>query len=103
VYLIANKGRWTPMFTGDISTTKLNSVALVLERTVLSEPLPLVGVVSANFCRYRVLCGQRDESPRPYSQISRPKPLPLLSSSSSVVLTRLSGPCSIPTTSQKIW
>jgi hypothetical protein len=47
--------------------------------------------------------GQRDGSPRPYSRISRPEPLLSLSSSSSVVLTRLSGPRSRPTTSQKIW
>jgi hypothetical protein len=38
---------------------------------------------------------------RPYSRFSRPEPL-LLPSSSSVVLTRLSGPRSRPTT-QKIW
>jgi hypothetical protein len=42
--------------------------------------------------------GQRDWSLRPYSRFSRPEPLPFLSSSSSVVLTRLSGPRSRPTT-----
>jgi hypothetical protein len=46
---------------------------------------------------------QRDGSLLPYSQISRPEPLLFLSSSSSLVLTRLSGPRSRPTTSQKIW
>jgi hypothetical protein len=40
---------------------------------------------------------------RPYSRISRPEPLLFLPSSSSVVLTRLGGPRSRPTTSQKIW
>jgi hypothetical protein len=35
---------------------------------------------------------QRDGSLRPYFRISRPEPLLFLSSSSSVVLTRLSGP-----------
>jgi hypothetical protein len=39
----------------------------------------------------------------PYSRISRPEPLLFLPSSSSVVLTRLSGPRSTSTTSQKIW
>jgi hypothetical protein len=42
----------------------------------------------------------------PYGRIlgfSRPEPLLFLSSSSSVVLMRLSGPRSRPTTSQKIW
>jgi hypothetical protein len=46
--------------------------------------------------------GQRDGSLRPYSRISRPKPL-LFLPSSSVVLTRLRGPRSRPTTSQKMW
>jgi hypothetical protein len=45
--------------------------------------------------------GQRDGSLRPYSRLSRPEPLLFLSSSSSAVLTRLSGPHSRPTTSQK--
>jgi hypothetical protein len=40
---------------------------------------------------------------RPYSRISRPKPLLFLSSSSSIVLMRLSGSRSRPITSQKIW
>jgi hypothetical protein len=36
--------------------------------------------------------GHRDGSPRPYCRFSRPEPLLSLPSSSSVVLTRLSGP-----------
>jgi hypothetical protein len=44
--------------------------------------------------------GQRDGSLRPYSLLSRP--VLVLSSSSSIVLTRLSGPHSRSTTSQKI-
>jgi hypothetical protein len=36
--------------------------------------------------------GQREESLRPYSRLSRPEPILFLSSSSSIVLTRLSGP-----------
>jgi hypothetical protein len=50
-----------------------------------------------------VLRSQRNGSLRPYSRLSRPEPLLLLPSSCSVVLTRLSGPLSTPTTSQKIW
>jgi hypothetical protein len=46
--------------------------------------------------------GQSDGSLRPYSRISRPEPLLCLPSSSSVVLPRLCGPLSRPTTSQKI-
>jgi hypothetical protein len=70
---------------------------------VLTELPPIIGEVSANFCGSRVPRGQRDGSLPPYSQISRPKSLLFLTSSSSVVLARLSGPCSRPTTSQKIW
>jgi hypothetical protein len=40
---------------------------------------------------------------RPYSRISTPEPLLFLPSSSTIVLARLSGPCSRPTASQKIW
>jgi hypothetical protein len=43
------------------------------------------------------------DSVRPYFRLSRPEPLFFLSSSSSIVLTRLSGPRSRPTTFQKIW
>jgi hypothetical protein len=67
-------------------------VALVRERTILTERLPLVGEVSANFCGQRVSHGQRDGSLQSYSRFSRPEPLLFLLSSSSVVLTRLSGP-----------
>jgi hypothetical protein len=41
--------------------------------------------------------------PRLYSRFSRPEPLLFLPSSSSIVLTTLSGPRSRLTTSQKIW
>jgi hypothetical protein len=47
--------------------------------------------------------GQLDGYLRQYSRFSRPEPLLFLPSSSSVVLTRLSGPRSRPTGSQKIW
>jgi hypothetical protein len=45
------------------------SVALVCEQTVLTERPPLVGEVSANFCRYRVLHGQRNRSRKNYEVI----------------------------------
>jgi hypothetical protein len=41
----------------------------------------------------------RNGSPWPYCRLSRPEPLLFLPSSSSIALTRLSGPCSRPTTS----
>jgi hypothetical protein len=62
-----------------------------------AERQPLVGEVSANLLR-RVSRGQRNGSQRPCSRLSRPKPLLFLPSSFSVVLTRLSGPRSRPTT-----
>jgi hypothetical protein len=52
------------------------------------EQPPRVGEVSVNFC---------DGSPWPYSRICRLEPLLFLSSSSSIVLTRLSGPRTRPT------
>jgi hypothetical protein len=53
--------------------------------------------------KYAVPRGQHDGSLRPYSRLSRPEPLLFLSSSSSLVLTRLSEPRSIPIIFQKIW
>jgi hypothetical protein len=44
---------------------QINSVAIVRKRTIPTERPPLVGEVSANFCGYRVLRGQRNEFPRP--------------------------------------
>jgi hypothetical protein len=82
---------------------KQNSVALVRKRTIPNERPPLVGEVSANFCGQRVSRGQRNGPPRQYSRFSRPEQLLFLPSSSSIILMRLSGPRSRPTTSQKIW
>jgi hypothetical protein len=56
-----------------------------------TERPPLVGEVYANSWRI-VPCGQRDGSLRLFSPLSRQEPLLFLPSSSSVVLTRLSGP-----------
>jgi hypothetical protein len=81
--------------------TELNSAASVRDRNIPTDRPPLVGEASANFS---ILArGQREGSLRPYSQLSRPKQLFLLPSSSSVVLTRLGGPRSKSNTSQKIW
>jgi hypothetical protein len=55
------------------------------------------------FCGQRVSCGQRNGSLWSYSRVSRPEQLLFLSSSSSIVLTRLSVPRSRPTTFHKIW
>jgi hypothetical protein len=78
-------------------------MAWVRERTMLTERPLLVTEVRVNFCGQRVPRGQHDGSLWQYSRLSRPELLLFLSSSSSIVLTRLSGPRSRPTTSQKIW
>jgi hypothetical protein len=57
-----------------------------------TERPSLADEVSVNVCGERVPRGQRDGSLRPYCRFSRSKPLFFLSSSSSTVLTRLSGP-----------
>jgi hypothetical protein len=68
-----------------------------------TEELNIVGELSANSCRQRVSHGQRNGSLWPYSRISRSEPLLFLTSSCSVVLTRLSGPHSRLIASQKMW
>jgi hypothetical protein len=79
---------------------KPNFVAWVRDRTIPTKRPPLVGEVSANFCGYTVPRGHHDGSLRLYSRLSRPEPLLFLPSScSSVVIRRLSGPRSRPTTS----
>jgi hypothetical protein len=47
-----------------ITKLKLNSAALVRERTIPTERPPLVGEDSANFCGQRVSRGQRNGFPR---------------------------------------
>jgi hypothetical protein len=84
-------------------TIIINSVAWVCERTIPTERPPLVGEVSANLCGQRVPRGKRYGSLRSYSWFSRPEPLLFLSSSSSIALTRLSGPRFRHTIFQKIW
>jgi hypothetical protein len=78
-------------------------LVLLGTETIRTERKPLIGEVRSTFCGWMVLRGQHDGSLRLYSQISRPELLLFLSSSSSIVLTRLSGPRSRPTTSQTIW
>jgi hypothetical protein len=81
---------------------ELNSMALVRKRTIPTERTPHVEV-GANFCGYGVSRGQRNGSPRPLiSVFYNPEQLLFNSSSSSVILTRPSGPRSRPTTFQKI-
>jgi hypothetical protein len=71
---------------------KENSVTSFRERNIPTKRLPLVDETSANFLRIEGVAWSAQ-------RIS----LLFLSSSSSVVLTRLSGPRSRPTTSQKLW
>jgi hypothetical protein len=51
-------------YDGAETKIKLNSVALVLRRTIPTERPPHVGEVSANFCGFGVSSGQRNGSPR---------------------------------------
>jgi hypothetical protein len=67
-------------------------VASVRKRTIPTERPPLVSKVSANFFRIEGATWSAWRIPTTYSRLSRPEPLLFLPSSSSVVLTRLSGP-----------
>jgi hypothetical protein len=90
------------LFWNSFSTKYLNyknSKALVHKRTILTEPPPLVGEVSANFCGYKV--SQRIPTAVNLGFLV-PEPLLFRSSSSSIILTRLSELRARPTTSQKI-
>jgi hypothetical protein len=78
-------------------------VALIRERTIPTEQPPLVDEVSANFLRIegcRVV-STADPYGRNLGFLDRSSYI--FSSTFSVILTRLSGPRSRPTTSQKIW
>jgi hypothetical protein len=60
-------------------------------------------ILMPTFADKRVSLGRRGGSARPLITVPRPESLLLLSSNSSFILTRLSGPRSRPTTTQKIW
>ena len=88
--------------------TKLNSVALVRERTIPTDRPPPVGEVSANFCGQRGVTWSAQWVPTAVNLCFLDlEPLLIYSSSSSVDLTRLtrltrlSRPRSRPTTTQK--
>jgi hypothetical protein len=81
----------------------VSHVLWACERTTLTNRPPLIGKVSSNLAAWGVSRGQCDGSLWPYSRFSRPELLLFLSRSYSIVFTRLSGPHSRPTTSQKIW
>jgi hypothetical protein len=72
-------------------------MALVRERTIPTERPPPVGEVSANFWS-----AQRIPTAVNLCFLDRSRYF-FYSSSSSIDLTRLSGPRSRPTTTQKIW
>src|SRR5215468_10244074 len=89
----------------NMSKLKKNSVAVVRERTIPTERPPPVGEVSANL--WRIEGSHVVSATGPHGRISlfsRPESLLFHASSSSVDLTRLtrlSGPRSRPTTTQK--
>ena len=80
-----------------------NSMALVRKRTIPTERPPPVGEVSANFCGQRGVTWSAQRIPRPLISVFWTEAATFYSSSSSIDLTRLSGPRSRPTTTQKIW
>jgi hypothetical protein len=81
-----------------------NSVALVCERTIPTKRPPLVSDVSANFLRIEVcrVVSVTDPYDRILGFLDQRRYF-FLPSSISIVLTRLSGLRSRPTTSLKIW
>ena len=84
--------------------TKLNSVALVREQTIPTERPPPVGEVSANFCGQRGVTWSAQRIPTAVLiSVLQTGAATFYSSSSSIDLTRLSGPRYRPTTTQKIW
>ena len=88
----------------NIIKTKLNSVALVRERTIPTERPPPVGEGSANFSRQRGVTWSAQRLPRPLISVFQTGAATFFyPSSSSIDLTRLSGPRSRPPTTQKIW
>jgi hypothetical protein len=78
-------------------------MAWVLELTIPTERPPLVGEVSANFFAGRGCHVVSVTDPYGHILGFLDGAATTIPSSSSVVLTRLSGPCSRPTTSQQIW
>jgi hypothetical protein len=106
---ISNKNISEIKIVRDVSNLKapsiVYSVALVRERTIPTERRPLIGEGSAIFFVLFAdrVCRSAKGIPQPYFRFSRPEQILSLPSSSSVVLTRLSGPRSRATTSQKIW
>jgi hypothetical protein len=79
-------------------------MALVREQTIPTERPPPVGEVSANFCGQRGVTWSAQRIPTAVNLcfLDRSRYF-FYSSSSSIDLTRLSGPRSRPTTTQKIW
>ena len=95
---------WISIWVEAMDLSDYSSVALVLERTIPTERPPPVGEVSANFFADRgVSRGQRNGSPRPLISVFWTGAAIFYSCSSSVDLTRLIGPSSRPSTTQKIW
>jgi hypothetical protein len=96
------KGHW--VMTVDSAPQYIYSTALVRERTIPTERPPPVSEVSADFCGWRGVTWSVQRVPTAVNLcfLDRSRYL-FYSSSSSIDLTRLGGPRSRPTTTQKIW
>jgi hypothetical protein len=85
-------------------TKELNSVAFVRKRTIHTEGPPHVGEFIANIWEYRGVAWSAQQIPTAVNlDFLNQEPLLFHSIGSSVILTRLGGPRSRPTTSQNIW
>jgi hypothetical protein len=93
--------QWVTLCCGEIRYQKEEEEEKKLRGS--TERPSFVGELNAYVCGWRAPRGQRDGSLWQYFRLSRPELLYSLSSSSSIVLTRLSGPRSRRTTSQEIW
>jgi hypothetical protein len=84
------------------SLKKLNSVALVRKRTIPTERPQPVGEIRANLADIRCRVVSATDPHGRILGFLDPELVLFHSSSSSIILTRLSGPRSRPTTSQKM-
>jgi hypothetical protein len=91
-------GGTAPRRSGEININMNNSMVWIPEWTIPTERPPLVGEVFANFLQIEGATWSAWRIPTAVFSIFYPGAATFLSSSSSVVLTRLSGTRSRPTT-----
>jgi hypothetical protein len=102
VDLAAGGPGWSPLVP--MATKKLNSMAVVRKQTIPTERPPLFGEISINLLRVEGFAWSAQQIPTAVNLgfLNRSRYF-FHSSSSSVVLTKLSGPPFQTPTSQEIW